>query len=189
MLILHGTTNPNQPTTAPAPSLRVACHPPVKSPAKSLDPSIPTAPATSLRVAQLTSHPDDATVPMDNRTTSRLHPPPTISTKSTTHNWCQPQCSPHLHALHAKQCHPVDPIQHTALHGNAFNPDTGELAKYKELSTSSDGTLWQQANATEIHCLAQGTPVVPGTNTMFFIPVTAIPPGHHATYLCIICAH
>jgi len=29
-----------------------------------------------------------------------------------------------------------------ALHGNAFNPDTGELAEYKELSHSSDGDLW-----------------------------------------------
>jgi len=29
-----------------------------------------------------------------------------------------------------------------ALHGNAFNPDTGESAKFGELSCSSDGHLW-----------------------------------------------
>ena len=76
-----------------------------------------------------------------------------------------------------------------ALHGNAFNPDTGELAEYKELSHSSDGDLWRSANATEIHRLAQGNDTIPGTNTMFFIPVSAIPKGKHATYLRIVCAH
>jgi len=30
-------------------------------------------------------------------------------------------------------------MNHTALHGNVFNPNTGELAEYKELSTSSNG--------------------------------------------------
>ncbi len=76
-----------------------------------------------------------------------------------------------------------------ALHGNAFNPDTGELAEYKELSQSSDGELWRAANAMEIHRLAQGNDIIPGTNTMFFIPVSAIPKGKRATYLCIICMH
>jgi len=78
---------------------------------------------------------------------------------------------------------------YTACHSNAFNPNTSELAEYAKLSKISDGALWQQANATEIHCLAQGMATIPGTNTMFFIPVSAIPHGRHATYLCIICAH
>ncbi len=129
MLILHGTTNPNQPTMAPAPSLRVAYNPTVKSPTKSLDPPISNAPTASLQVEQPTPHPNDATVPMDNCTTCCLHPPSTIATKPLTHNWHQPWHSPCLSTLHANQCHPVDPVQHTTLHGNVFNPNTGELTK------------------------------------------------------------
>jgi hypothetical protein len=53
--------------------------------------------------------------------------------------------------LHACQHLSLDSVPHAALHGNAFNPNTGELAEYKELSNSSDGSLWQHANATEIH--------------------------------------
>ncbi len=54
-----------------------------------------------------------------------------------------------------------------ALHGKAFNPDTSKLAEYKELSHRSDGDLWQAANTTEIHRLAQGNDIIPGTNTIF----------------------
>jgi len=73
-----------------------------------------------------------------------------------------------------------------ALHGNAFNPDTGKLAKYGELSHSSDGPLWQASNATKIHCLAQGNDQTTGTNTMFFIPISAVLHNKKATYLCIV---
>ncbi|KAI2511195.1 hypothetical protein MHU86_3160 [Fragilaria crotonensis] len=45
---------------------------------------------------------------------------------------------------------------HFALHGNAFNPDTGKLAEYCELSQCSEGALWQGSNADEIGRLAQG---------------------------------
>ncbi len=76
-----------------------------------------------------------------------------------------------------------------AYHGNALNPDTSEIIEYAKLSKSSDGPLWQLANATEIHHLAQGTPTIPSTNTMFFIPVTNLPPGKCATYLHIACTH
>jgi len=76
-----------------------------------------------------------------------------------------------------------------ALHGNAFNPDTGKLAEYHELSHSSDGALWQASNAMEIHRLAQGHGTIKGTNTMFFIPVMAIPKNKKAMYLRIVCAH
>ncbi len=65
----------------------------------------------------------------------------------------------------------------------------GEIAEYGALSCSSNGAHWQAANVAEIHCLAQGTPDAPGTNTMFFIPVNALPAGCKATYLCIVCAY
>jgi len=94
-----------------------------------------------------------------------------------------------MHALHAMADAAHSPGVVTTYHGNAFNPDTSELTKYAKLSKSSDGPLWQHANATKIHLLAQGMDTIPGTNTMFFIPVSAILPGCCATYLCIICMH
>jgi len=85
------------------------------------------------------------------------------------------------------QCTPTVTFPlHTAFHGNAFNPDTCERAKYAELSKSSDGLLWQQADTAKIHCLAQGMAAIPMTNGMFYILVLAIPHGHHATYLHIV---
>jgi hypothetical protein len=77
---------------------------------------------------------------------------------------------------------------HFALHGNAFNPDTGKLAEYRELSQSSEGALWQASNAEEIGRLTQGHGEQKGTNTMFFIPVAAIPKGRKATYLRVVSA-
>jgi len=75
-----------------------------------------------------------------------------------------------------------------ALHGNAFNPDTGTIAEYRELSQCSEGALWQASNAEEIGRLAQGFGDQKGTNTMFFIPVSAIPKGRKATYLRVVSA-
>jgi len=122
---------------------------------------------------------DDVTVPRNNRT-HRTPPPPAQRSQPAQH----PRRSPRNHAPHAAHFG-----QHTAHHGNAFDPNTGELAEYGVLSRSTDGALWQAANTTEIHRLAQGTTTTPGTNTMFFIPVTAIPHGKQATYLRIVCAH
>jgi hypothetical protein len=62
---------------------------------------------------------------------------------------------------------------HYALHGTAVNPDTGGIAEYKELSTCSEGTLWQASNADEIGRMFQGlgpgSQMPTGTNTLFFI--------------------
>ncbi len=65
----------------------------------------------------------------------------------------------------------------------------GEIAEYDTLSWISDGIHWQAASIAKIHHLAQGTTTSPSTNTMFFILVTALPTGHKAMYLQIICAH
>jgi len=181
MLILHSTTSPNQPTLAPAPPLRVdapaplATASPVVAPPIPLTPAppvfpqvldstsfIPTTPvlepttpdAPSLRVALPSPHPDDDTIPMDNHTKKLFQPPPTVTLPPRTHSQCQPHHSPHLHAAHAFHCSPRAPADHAAFHGNAFNPDTGELVEYKELSSSTDGSMWKHANATEIHRLA-----------------------------------
>jgi len=155
MLILHGTTNPNQPPVAPASPLRVTC--PTKKPANtsSVTPPPTATPAASLRVVDLDAHPDDVTIPTNNCTTSRHQPPPVITATAPTpprmRHQRRPRRSKRLTALHACQHLSLDSVPHAALHGNAFNPNTGELAEYKELSNSSDGSLWQHANATEIH--------------------------------------
>ena len=76
-----------------------------------------------------------------------------------------------------------------ALHGNAFNPDTGRLAEYKELSLSSDGVHWIESNCEEIGRLFQGYKDVAGTNTCFFIYKDEVPWDKLPTYLRIVAAH
>ena len=83
---------------------------------------------------------------------------------------------------------PLSPILHSALHGNAFNPDTGNIAEYRELSQSSDDHFWLESNCEEIGRLAQGYKQTKGTNTIYFIPVSAVPQGHKATYLRVVSA-
>jgi hypothetical protein len=79
---------------------------------------------------------------------------------------------------------------HHALHGNTFNPDTGQIAEYTELSNCSEGDLWRTSCADEIGrlCHGHGTDMPTGTETMVFIPVSAVPKGTKATYLRIVSA-
>ncbi len=119
-------------------------------------------------------HPMDistnATVGMDNWAAPQLllHVPQQIICAMT-----KPCCS-HCHAANLTNAQP-NPTPDFSLHGNAFNPDMGELAKYKELSNSSDGLLWQASNATVIHQLVQGHGTTPGT-TPSFHPCICHPP-------------
>jgi hypothetical protein len=43
-----------------------------------------------------------------------------------------------------------------ALLGNAINPDTGTITKYKELSQCTEGLHWQASNAKEVGCRTRG---------------------------------
>jgi hypothetical protein len=75
---------------------------------------------------------------------------------------------------------------HAALH-----VDSGETVEYQALLKSSDGHLWERSCTEEIARLAQGFPAggIPeseGTNTLFFIPITAMPAGRKATYLRLV---
>jgi len=201
MLVLHGMSNPNQPSDSPllpsTPALPLKAQPPgalvnklaPPNPAASLRVQAPSTSAPALRVPNAAT-PDDATICTDNCSQHIPLPPTTVTTMPHQRShWC-PCRSAQLRALHATHTSSHDPCLHfMALHGNAFNLDTGELAEYKELSQSSNGNLWQAANTTEIHQLAQGNDIIPRTNTMFFIPVSAIPKGKCATYLCIVCTH
>ena len=67
---------------------------------------------------------------------------------------------------------------------------TGAVLEYNKLKIGPDGEQWIQAAANEIGCLTQGVqPHMPkGTETMFFIPHTAMPKGRKATYLRIVAA-
>ena len=77
-------------------------------------------------------------------------------------------------------------------HGTAVNPDTGKIAKYRDLLQSSTAALWELANGMEIGRLFQGlgpTSDMPtGTNCCFFINKHDIPPGKKPTYIRIVCA-
>lgn len=55
----------------------------------------------------------------------------------------------------------------SALHGNAFNPDTGQIADYPELSRCSDGAHWINSCSEEFGRLCQGygADMPTGTNT------------------------
>jgi hypothetical protein len=79
---------------------------------------------------------------------------------------------------------------HHALHGNAFNPDTGQIAEYTELSNCSEGALWCASCADKIGqlCRGHGADMPTGTDTMVFIPISAVPKGTKATYLRIVAA-
>jgi hypothetical protein len=79
-------------------------------------------------------------------------------------------------------------LDHFALHGNVFNPDTGQLAEYIQLSKCSEGSFWIDSCKDEFNRLCQGDENVRGTETMFFIPFSAIPKGKKATYLRIVAA-
>ena len=101
----------------------------------------------------------------------------------------QGQTAPDVTATNDAMMHELPDFLHSALHGNAFNPDTGQLAEYPELSKCSEGAKWQASNIAEIHRLAQGHGDIVGTNTIHFIPFSAVPKGRKPTYVRVVCAY
>jgi hypothetical protein len=82
---------------------------------------------------------------------------------------------------------------HCALHSTAINPDTGHTAEYRELRACTDGNKWINSCADEIGRLCNGRTnsngkIIAGTNTIFFIPIAAMPKDRKATYVRIVCA-
>jgi len=164
-------------------------------PPKKLDPASP------LPINDTTRSPADPEASPSVQPSPHEVPPlisPTMPHTSTTMALQPPlHCSPHNHpghqVVHAQIALPTataSPLApHWALCGNVFNPDTGKLAKYAELSCSSKGHLWHTSSMAEIHCLAQGTATIPGTKIMHIISVSQLPHGIKATYLCIACAY
>ena len=70
----------------------------------------------------------------------------------------------------------------------AVHPDTGKLAEYRELRHSSEGHLWDRANANEFGRLAQGLPPdqPTGQNTFEFIYKHEVPADKKVTYYRIV---
>jgi hypothetical protein len=178
----------------PAPPLRVES-PQLQSPATSLRvDSTPLAPSPTVQwkdpsIASTTTY-ENSTGPRGRQRRKKarkakmatLSPIPTLTANSAI--TAEP---------HAKLSPPITMAntEHFALHGNAFNPDTGQLADYDELSRCSEGPLWIESCKDEFGrlCQGHGTKMPTGTDTMFFIPVTAIPKGRKATYLRIVAAY
>jgi hypothetical protein len=82
------------------------------------------------------------------------------------------------------------PSQHFS--APAVNPDTGNNAEYRELSTSSDGSRWKLGMCKELGRLFQGYKsvhpehTVNGTNTCIFITPDDIPTHKKPTYIWIV---
>jgi len=91
------------------------------------------------------------------------------------------QLSPHLACT----------LAHYALHGNAMNPDTNQIAKYPELFRCSEGYLWIESCKDDFGrlCNGHGPNMKTGTETMKFIRVDQIPKGKFATYLRIVATY
>jgi hypothetical protein len=94
----------------------------------------------------------------------------------------------------AIQLQPTNPdcdFMHYALHGNAFNPDTGKIAEYKELKDCSKGSQWRASCANEFSrlCQGHGKDMPTGTKTMFFIHPRNIPKAKKPTYMRIVAAY
>jgi hypothetical protein len=84
------------------------------------------------------------------------------------------------------------PQEHWACHGTAINPDTGNVAEYKELINCSDKEHWQYSNTDEIGRMFQGlgpdSYMPTGTNTLWFIDRKKIPKQKKPTYVRVVCA-
>ncbi|KAI2513346.1 hypothetical protein MHU86_1117 [Fragilaria crotonensis] len=196
----------------PDPSLRVAV--PAAPDNTSLRVPTPTAPNLARRTIQFAPLPSDILVATVSNSTG-LHGKRAAPQDSSPSATCHPHLLPNL--LHAARRHSHDtrlasrlrhisaaarndvaaraaahtgePSQYYALHGNAFNPHTGKLAEFRELSQCSKGPHWQNSNADKIGRLAQGHGNQKGTNTTFFINVVVnMPKGRKATYLRVVAA-
>jgi hypothetical protein len=68
----------------------------------------------------------------------------------------------------------------------------GHTAEYCELCACSNGNKWINLCADKIGRLCNGhgldSKMTSGTNTLFFIPITAMTKDHKATYIRIVCA-
>jgi hypothetical protein len=161
-------TAPTQPTVRPTAT-------PVTSP-------LPTACAPSVPVTTPRQHATPTRVPHHYPTRARA--PPTVTQDDDPH-----------HANHVATFHPgtdnIWPPAATPYHTAqaVLHPETGIAMEYRALATDpSTKATWIHSYANELGRLAQGVGQrVRGTDTIFFIPYNAVPPGRTVTYGRIVC--
>ncbi|KAI2513343.1 hypothetical protein MHU86_1114 [Fragilaria crotonensis] len=136
-------------------------------------------------------------MPQDPPTSTRRAPPThkygtRAKSQQPLHHVAAPANALLLAAAITAATTPRPDAVYCAFHGNAFNPDTGKSAEYyQELSQcSSDGPLRQDSNADDIGPLVaqEFGNIKQGSNSIFFTPVSAIPAGRKATYICVVSA-
>jgi hypothetical protein len=194
------TTAP-MPIPATAPPLRVAS--PDTAPTPTLipnddEPPTPVVPSTPPPAAALPTTVPSPTIPHINTTVNRPRHRPRRRNRKPARRSRRIQQNCHARSYHARaqsartKLFTSNFTSHHAMHGTAVNPDTGGIAEYRELSTCSDGALWQASNADEIGRMFQGlgpTSYMPeGTNTLFFIDKKDIPKHKKPTYVRVVCA-
>jgi hypothetical protein len=128
---------------------------------------VPAAPATDVRDAATynnsTGHQATKRRRANKRNTKAQQPPKARrgNTKQQSTPVPQPPTPAHFATATAEEAlfaisEGFLPLEHFALHGNAFNPDTNQIAEYRELIGCSEGALWIDSCRDEIGRLCQG---------------------------------
>lgn len=102
-------------------------------------------------------------------------------------------CFPHSNHAAAEQASPffqqvLDQVAHAQAANAVLDPVSGASLSYTKLKAGPDGPLWICSMSNELGRLAQGVlPHMPtGTDTIFFIKQSQLPPGRTATYMRIV---
>ena len=77
---------------------------------------------------------------------------------------------------------------HTNNANTVIDKNTGQALEYYHLMRGPDKDIWKTSLANDLGRLAQGvvTRIPTGTNTVFFIPRSAVPAGRTVTYLQLV---
>jgi hypothetical protein len=148
----------------------------------------PLAPAPPLRVAPKEPAIDKQIAPA---------PPLRVPVQKPPHHGgprCSPRLNPNLANLVTDDNQPDQPLfcSKTRYAYPAVHPDTGRLAEYKDLSTSSQGARWKLGMSKEFGRLFQGykSPTAEhdtkGTDTCEFITKQTVPKAKKSTYIRIV---
>jgi hypothetical protein len=170
--------------------------PPVSAPSTSSAPTAPAPVPTSVpaTIPAPSPAPVPAPVPLSAPTATippTSDPAPVLRVSFSPGTKAAPTTAPTSRRSNRKRRKPNKLRDSIHTCAAALHSDTGELVEYQQLLRSSDGKLWEWSNIEEIARLAQGyppkgIPLSAGTNTFFFIAVSAIPPGRTPTYLRIV---
>ena len=145
--------------------------------------------ATQPRVTQNKSPPSQTNI------NARSANKPTAGSQQTPSNWVrQSRVAKEKHEKHTPtiilynadeitektHTYHLRPRQHACL---VLNAETGKLEEYSALIKGPEKDLWTKAYANDLGRLAQGVGNrIDGTNTIFFIPKSDVPPNKRVTY-------